>query len=352
MSVIGAFLLGLWLVGIPYLIGGIFISVDKQAGKLPFRWISGQLCLWAGFQLICEPFVLLQKEFSGVKVLFLVYQAVLVLAYLLCMVKRKKTRSAVQTTMVRAKSKAEVWAWGAFAALLLLQLVLAVCMTYADIDDAYYVGQSVSTWDDGNMYQKIPYTGAASGLNLRHGLAPFPIWITFLAVMSGIHPVIVAHVAVPLVFISATYGIFYLLGERFFAEKRQMLPIFLIFTELLVLFGDYSMYTAEKFMIARSRQGKAALGSIVIPALLLLFLILLQSLQEKERISAGLFVLIGAALVTSCLCSALGGLLVCILTGVTGLCGAVCYRRWKFLIPLVICCIPCGFFALLYVLYK
>lgn len=352
MSVIGALLLGLWLVAIPCFIGGIFTSVDKQAGKLPFRWISGQLCLWAGFQLICEPFVLLQKDFPGVKLLFLVYQAVLVLVSLFCMGRRKRRTSTVQTETVRAKSKKELWAWGVFAVLLLVQLVLAVCMTYADIDDAYYVGQSVSTWDDGNLYRKIPYTGQASGLNLRHGLAPFPVWITFLAVMSGVHPAIVAHVAVPLVFISATYGLFYLLGEHFFTEKRQMLPIFLIFTELLVLFGDYSMYTAEKFMIARSRQGKAALGSIVIPALFLLFLILLEKLQAKERIPAGLFVLIGAALITSCLCSALGGLLVCILTGVTGLCGAVCYRRWKFLIPLALGCVPCGLFALLYVLYR
>ena len=42
------------------------------------------------------------------------------------------------------------------------------------------------------MYQKIPYTGMNTELDVRHGLAPFPIWIAWLARMTGISTVVVA----------------------------------------------------------------------------------------------------------------------------------------------------------------
>ena len=51
-------------------------------------------------------------------------------------------------------------------------------------------------------------------------------------------------------------------------------------------------------MIAITRQVKAALGSIVIPFVLLLFLILLKELREKKRISPPLYLLFCAAAAT------------------------------------------------------
>lgn len=162
--------------------------------------------------------------------------------------------------------------WVLAGVLLLVQLVLAVLMVYGDGDDAYYVAISAAAEESGRMYQKIPYTGMHTELDVRHGLAPFPIWIAWLAQMTGITTVIVAKTLVPVALISMTYGVFYLLGSRVlfagegaYRKKKWALPAFLLCTEVLVLFGDYSYYTVENFMIARSRQGKAALGSILIP---------------------------------------------------------------------------------------
>ena len=117
-----------------------------------------------------------------------------------------------------------------------------------------------------------------------------------------------------------------------------------------MLFGDYSFYTMENFMIARSRQGKAALGSIVIPFLLLLLLIWLKKLQEGEKVPMRLYLLFAAGATTGCLCSTLGALLLCMMLGIVGLLGAVCYRRLRSLFPLAVCCIPCVCYALLYLM--
>ena len=240
--------------------------------------------------------------------------------------------------------------------LLLVQLVLAVLMVYGDGDDAYYVAISAAAEESGRMYQKIPYTGMHTELDVRHGLAPFPIWIAWLAQMTGITTVIVAKTLVPVALISMTYGVFYLLGSRvLFAgegayRKKWALPAFLLCTEVLVLFGDYSYYTVENFMIARSRQGKAALGSILIPMIFFLLLTLLRKIQEEQKITVGFWVLLGSVMTACCLASTMGALLACMLVGTAGLCGAVSYRKWKLILPLSGCCIPCIVYAGMYLL--
>lgn len=352
MIIVQVLQLILWLFLIPTAIGSLFLGVDRRAKKLPFMWISGQILLWAVFQLICVPMVLLEKEFWYVVLLFSAAVAVLlVLAAVFYRKGKNKGRFVLHVVKGEPQEKKTVsivWAvvWG----LLLFQLVQAVRMTYADGDDAYYVAVSTITENADAMYSKLAYTGGATEMDVRHALAPFPVWIAFLSRVSHVRAVTTAHIAVPLALIPMTYAVFYLIGEKFFAKNRETLGVFLAAAELLVLFGDYSYYTAENFMIARSRQGKAALGSIMIPVLFLLLLLILERLQEAGEIPKSFWILFAAAMTAGCLCSTMGALLCCMLIGIAGLCGAVVYRNWKVLFPMAACSIPCVVFAFLYLL--
>lgn len=369
MRIVGqAAILILWLIVIPISAGGIAAAaVDKKRKNLPFLWITGQIMLWAVFQVMCVPLIWKQDgiqrlvHMEAFELLCVGYQAA---GYLLAAaglassvyrwrVRRTKAKTSFQVISGydRPAGKFYGMLWGVFALLLVFQLVQAAGMTYADGDDAYYVAISTIAEESNSMYRKLPYTGGATELDVRHGLAPFPIWIAFLARISGIRTVSVAHIAVPLVLIPMTYGVYYLIGQKVCGRShREKLPLFLVMTELLTLFGDYSFYTVENFMIARSRQGKAALGSIVIPVLIFLLLILLERLQENQKIEWMWWVLLACGVTAGCLCTTLGALLVCMLIGVTGLCAAVCYRRWKILLPMAVCCIPAVCYAVLYLL--
>ncbi|MBQ2802485.1 MAG: hypothetical protein IJF07_01145 [Lachnospiraceae bacterium] len=351
MTALGILLLGILLFVIPTIVGSCFATVDKDARTLPFMWISGQCVLWAGFQLMCVPLILLEKSFLVAVGLFSGYMALLVvLAILLYLKGRNKYSLRVVKEKVTIRNKYQLIAWGLFWALLVFQLIQAVVMTYGDGDDAFFVAAANIAEESELMYQKIPYTGETSELDARHGMAPFPIWIAYLARVSGIPTVSVAHVVAPLALIPMTYAIYYLLGKRFLGKKKESLPVFLIFTELLVLFGDYSFYTVENFMIARSRQGKAALGSIIIPMLFWILLILMEKLEEKQKLSVPFWILLAGVMTAGCLCSTLGALLVCMLIGLAGLCAAFCYRRWKILLPMAACCIPCVIYAGVYLI--
>lgn len=349
MLLLQSLLLAIMMYVIPTWVGVIFAGVDRHSKKLPFLWISGQFLLWAGFQFLCVPLIIKERSFREMEILFSVY--ILVLLSLATIVGiRQRKRSAAITIQGEKRSPAATLFWLLFWGLLLFQLVQAVEMAYADGDDAFYVAITTSIVDSDMMYRKIPYTGAFTKLDVRHGLAPFPVWIAYLSKISGSLPVSVSHIAVPLMLIPMTYAIYYLLAVRLFANRQESIPLFLVATELLTLFGDYSFYTVENFMLARSRQGKAALGSIVIPALFLLLLLLLEKLQLNRKLSWRYWILLTATMTTGCLCSTMGALLVCLLIALTGACAAWCYRKWTILLPLAASCIPCVVYALLYLL--
>lgn len=353
MLILQILLLGMLLFVIPTIVGVLFLGVDKRTKNLPFLWISGQMALWAGFEVITVPLVLRMGTLTLVVQLFVGYTVVLTLAAGLCFFvrwRKNKFGLHVVTNLSKAQKTEKYILWTIFWGLLLFQLVQAVRMTYADGDDAFYVAVANLAEESDTMYQKGAYNGGVEPLNARYGLAPFPLWLAFLARVSGIRTASVAHVAVPLAMISMTYAIYYLLGDRLFAKTREHVPLFLVFTEILVIFGDYSFHSAENFMIARSRQGKAALGNIIIPMLIYLLFLLLEQLQENQKISVAYWALLFVTLTAACLCSTLGTLLACMLVGVTGICAVFCYRRWKFLFPLAACCIPCVGVALLYML--
>ncbi len=335
------------LLAAPVMVGGLW---SREERSLPFRWISGQFLLWAGFQLICVPLILGQQSFTSLTELYSAYMAALVLLAAALGIRRRTKAGATNPGPTGWRQREGAALWAVSGALLLFQLVQAVRLAYADTDDAYYVAVASVTENSDTMYQVLPYTGGATSLDTRHGLAPFPIWIAFLARLSGMRTVTVAQVAVPVALIAMTYAIYYLFAETLFPERSSQRALFLIFTEILVLFGNYSIYTVENFMIARSRQGKAALGNIVIPFMLLLLLRMLRKLQERERIGASFYLLLGTAAMTGCLCSTLGALLVCMAIGVAGLLGAVWYRRLRMLPPLMLCCLPGMAYALLYLL--
>ncbi len=353
MLMLRVLLLGIILLVIPTIVGSLFASVDRRYQSLPFMWVSGQMLLWAGFQVIAVPLVLVQGTFTTVVRLYSFYTAICFIWAVIMLFVRRKTplKVAVQNhSSQKQQRKYSLW-WILFWVILIGQLIASFFLAYADGDDAFYVATAGIAEESDTMYYKMPYTGGATELDVRHGLAPFPLWIAYLARITGIRTVTVAQLLVPPVLIAMAYAVYYLLGSKLFQKRKEWIPVFLVFVELLVLFGDYSMYTPEKFLIARSRQGKAALSAMIIPLLLYLLLELLEKLEEKQRMTVAFWGLLACTLTTACLCSTLGAVLTCMLIGIVGICGAVCYRKWKFLVPMAVCCVPCVVEVLLYLMY-
>ncbi len=333
MTVVSILLFALWQFLIPVAVGTLFAKVNRS--RL-FGWVCGQTVIWAGFQVLATGFIVMGQSFSYVVYATVGYVSILLLTAVILGVKRgRQLQETTAAGQVPADACRRIIVLGILAgALLLFQLIMTVCMAYEEGDDAYYLALSTTTANDNTMYYKNAYTGYYTELDIRHGLAPFPMWIAFLSRMTGMVPITMAQVVLPVGLILMAYGIYYLLGQRLFAGQKEKALVFLTLTEVLVICGGYSLYSAENFLLVRISQGKAVLANIILPFMVFVYLLLLERFHEDQGISKEYWILLGTLTLSGCLCSTQGGLIVCLSLALLGICVAVGYRKWKVLIPL------------------
>ena len=414
-----------WLLVIPLCIGMIpanFISAEKRSPG--FALLSGYFGMWALFALSAVPAVL-WVEYDN----FRVASAVFTVLTLLCaaagvwllyrngkagkpgLVAGKQRKGAgrrkeggvhgrggkndesvmfqggagarLKAVAKRLFTGADI-AWLLFFLLLGFQLYKAVAFTSFDGDDAYYVVESLIAQEAGVMYRILPLTGGSTGLDVRHAMAVFPMWVAFVSVRAGMHATIVSHVVMPLVLIPLTYLLYYEGGRALFAKDpqrsgkgdgageaartagkqereggvqgtggkvfhRENMPVFMIIMAMFQMFGNVSIYTNETFFMTRTWQGKALVGALVIPALFWVFLQFYDKGVAKGAADAGFWILLVCINMTAGVCSSIAVFLVCILIALAAFCLAVAERDWKLLFKVGAACIPNVVYMAVYV---
>lgn len=230
--------------------------------------------------------------------------------------------------------------WLLFLVILGFQLYQAVVCTSFDGDDAYYVTESLIAQEAGVMYRILPYKGGSTGLDVRHALAVFPMWVAFVAVGSGLHATIVSHLVMPLLLIPLTYLLYFQIGKILFGDKRVSLPAFMIVMGVFQIFGNVSIYTNETFFLTRTWQGKSVAGSLVIPAFFWLLLLIYDGKKRDKRADMGLWLLLVCVNMTAGICSSIAVFLVSILLALTAFVLMIVERDFKVLLKLGAACIP------------
>ncbi len=334
---------------LPFLAGWLFVGQEEATKGLVFAWLRGQMLFWAVFQLIAVPVIIRGGSFPTVVKAFSAAMALLSLAGLLCLLRRGKEVFGRKPKRLPFRLPSILWLL--FFVLLFYQFYQILHLAYADGDDAFYIAIAAMTQDSDTMYALNPYTGLSTGLTVRYGLAPFPIWLAYLARMTDISVATIAHVLVPFVTLSLAYAAFYQLAKGVLAKAKAFgVPLFMLFAEVLILYGNVSLYTPETFLMTRSAQGKAVLAGIIIPVVLLLLWMQLQALEEKKTMPVSFYVLFALTLLAGTLMSTFSGFLLLLLTAMGGLCMLLTYRRFLPVIFLALSCVPAGCMSLLYFL--
>ncbi len=356
-----------WLVIIPFCIGLIpagFMPEDER--KPGIVLLAGYFTMWAVFGLVTIPVVVFVRydNFILASRCFMAL-AILGAAAGVWLTYRRRRFGRLREWMsfadcIREMSVAERIEWLLFLLLLGFQLYKAVAYASFDGDDAYYVAASLIAQQADTMYTILPLTGRHTGLDIRHALAVFPMWVAFVAQKSHIHATILSHTIMPLVLIPLTYLVYYEIGRLLFgrpdrqakAERSgENLPLFMILMAVFQIFGNVSIYTNETFFLTRTWQGKAVAGSLVIPALLWLFLLLYSGRKKgaaAER--AGIWLLLVCVNITAGICSSIAVFLVSILMAVAAFCLAIVERDYKVLFKMGAACIPNAFYVLTYLI--
>lgn len=359
---------------VPFGMGALWTKgMDQKKDKLANIYLAGFLSELAVFQVIAVP-VMLAKPY-GMEFLVKLATAVLGLCALAGIgwtllreraVFRDKAALLKKPAQQKGGSAGSLWKrkksgisaecilfWLLFAASVLFQLYMAYSYAYFDGDDAYYVVESVLADQTGVLNRIRPYTGLSTNPDMRHALAAFPLWIAYVARMTGIHAAIVAHTVLPLVLIPLTYYVFFLIGRRLLGARSVKLPIFMTIVSLMQIWGNSSIYTNATFFLTRTWQGKSVLANLV---LLVDFWILLEIFEgfaakrEKEAASKayagahrsgwGYWALLAVTNVTAAMMTSMGAFLTALLIGITGIVAAVRKKSLSVLWKLALCCIP------------
>ena len=361
----------LFVFGIaPVGIGGLWTKgMGQKREKILNLYLAGFLSELAVFQLIAVPVMV--KEVYGMNLL--VYLTTAVLAVLAgagfiwtflrehglrkptgqaqaCSLRKSTVPGAgngVRNRIRRAavQNPERLLFWLLFLASVGYQMYMAFAYASFDGDDAYYVVQSVLADQTGVLNRIRPYTGLSTDLDIRHALATLPLWIAYVARMTGIHATIVAHTLLPLIFIPMTYYVFVQIGRKLFSDGSVKLPIFLTLVSIMQIWGNISIYTNETFFLTRTWQGKSVLANLIL--LVELWLMLELCAREKDGVrqkemgsQLSYWLLLAVNHIAAAMMTSMGAFLTAMLFGITALVVVIRYRSWSILWKTALCCIP------------
>lgn len=337
-----------WLFIMPICMGLLPMQlVNASKRKLGMTIVIGYFVMFTTFEFFTMPIVLKVRgeNFRYVKIGYTILALLIAITGVLLTyyrnVKKKEAYFTEKITIPGSK-----YVWGLAGVVLLFTLTMAMTHRSFDGDDAFYVVQSLLSQKTNTMYAALPYTGGTTYIDLRHAMAVFTMWIAYVATMSGMHSTIFCHTVLPLFIIPLTLLIYGMIGKQLLRDKEEMLPYFVVFMELIQLFGNVSLYTTETFLLTRTWQGKAMAGNVLFPGILLVLLILFERYREEKELGMWILLLIvnmSAGLFSS-LAVVLGSMLIC----VAGFCMSIRERHFMTLVYTGLVCIPGAIYVLLY----
>lgn len=354
----GYLVLFVWLIVLPFCAGGLFGglqsrkegSVQKYSLSVTGRWLWGQFLLWAVFQIVAVYFILTNGELGDMIPVYVIC-SIVVGALGLFVTGRmwtKGDKSLTKGAFLWIKEQKVLT--GIFLVLWIVQMAALLVLAVNDGDDAFYMAVAEEARESGALYTANVYSFGSTGLNYRYAMAPFPIWIAFLAKISGVHTLVIGHLVLGVVLVTMSYVIYAEIGRVLFGENYQKRLQMLILIAVLYIWGNTSSHTAESFLLLRSRQGKALVAGLVFPAMVYLLLKIGKTLEQRGRIAWENYLLATAIILTGCLGSTLGGALVILLWASALLLLAMGYRKGSLLLWGVLCTLPGLVYALLYLL--
>lgn len=315
----------------PFLVGnGVcsFFRFEKGIAKVYF---FGMVTVWALFQLVTVPLVLLRVSFMTEVTVMTVLLICLSLYGIYC---REFPKIAF-----KRMSKMELFT--AFL-MVLAMCILIVCTIFGqhtDWDDSRFVVNAVDMVRTNRMFLTNPVNGEETarfiGEIAKDVTAPWAVYIAYCAKMTGVFATVMAHTVFPVVLLICAFCVFWMLSEVFFKDEFSHRCIFMYLVILLNLYGHISVYTAETFLLTRLWQGKAVVAGVGIPAM---FLLLMKIYEDQKN--KGYEVMLLLLNLSICLMSGMGTIIGGMLIGCTSLVYGVLKRDGSLMIRLWCICMP------------
>ena len=350
-----------WLVIVPVLLGKIVCDFCKTRENVISYYLTGSFAGWAVFEAVAVPAIMVKWKLDPVILLWcLLILAILSTGFVLTVGKKKgqgfsEWRHALSERLLGKKLRpaqmaGESWFTKILLAgvivLIAVQIYMYVFYAHYDADDARYMANSVSAWNNGTMLLTHPNTGVMLaepvGELKKDVVSPWVIWLSMLAKLTCIHPTILAHTVLPVFLVLMGYGAYFLLARTLLKERRYQY-LFLLLVCVFELFGYISIYAGATFFLTRIWQGKSIVAGVLLP-----FLIALMLQFEADYENPLWHILIGTVNLGACLLSGVGIVYSAVLVGCFEFSYALQHKSWKNLLLGILSCLPNLVFGILY----
>ena len=331
---------------LPFCVGVLPVRIMKEEHRsFGMIWVSGWFMMFAVFQVLVVPFIVTEQSFSlAVRTYSIVISAIAVASVVIGRRALKKSMDNLKDDHIE---NGQLPVMILVLVLIAVQLAGAFFLQYLDGDDAFYVATSLTSEHTDTMYRFTPYYGANGELDIRHALSPVPIFMAWLARVSGIHVTILCHSYISMLFLLLMYMIYFQMAKRLFANQKKNQWLFLLVLSIWYLFGNVSIYAAESFAFTRTWQGKSMFPNLIIP-----YLFLWMFCMAKDEMDIGEWAMLFVTTLAATFTTSTGIFTVPILLGMEALIIAVVKKRAMVVVQTVACLVPCLFFGMLYLFLK
>uniref|UniRef100_UPI004057B164 DUF6077 domain-containing protein n=1 Tax=Agathobacter sp. TaxID=2021311 RepID=UPI004057B164 len=330
----------LFLLAVPYCVGnGIsgYLKIRKTISK---NYFLGMITIWALLQIIAVPLILLKQSF------LLLVAIITILLLLLCAYGLKIARFP---TRLHLASKMECFAVAMLFLAAVMLLLCTVFLQHTDADDSRFVVNAVDIVRTNRMFLTNPINGEEAitwtGEIVKDVTAPWALFIAYFSKMTGIFPTIMAHTILPVILLVCAFCVFWMLSDVFFKNDILHRCIFVCLIILLNLYGHFSIYSAETFLLTRIWQGKAAVAGIGVPAM---FLIAMWIYEEGKKTSY--YIVLLFANLAMCLMSGMGVIIGAMMLGCIGFVYGIIKKNIRVSLRFWCLCIPNVIYYLLHMI--
>ncbi|MCI5901229.1 MAG: DUF6077 domain-containing protein [Blautia sp.] len=333
---IKALLILFWMAVIPPLAGGVLLHGRKTYHPVEYV-CAGYILIFATTEILALLFLYLDLPLhilSAVTGALSVLYGVAGIIYHFYV--KKYYADGNRHDIISCIKKKSVYFWAAVL-FIILQLAIAAVYTHFEADDSFYVASATTSVYTDTIFSVDPYTGALyDSLPSRYVLSPFPAFLAILSQLSaGLHPAVIAHTFMPVIFIAMAYMVWHLYAQMLFPQDFQGQGIFLLLCAAAIWFSGYSGYNSGDFMMVRIWQGKGFLAAVMLP---FLFYVCKDLFWEEESRFHWIFYFVANTGV--CLLSSMAVILVPLLTAVFAVLSVGRFRNVRRLIYGILCTIP------------
>ena len=329
---------------------GLLITRFMKEKNIFLNFLIGYVIEFSVLQLLAIPMIFLKMKY---RTLLYSYSSIIGLIFLISVIINAKNIKNEIIGFVKNLKFSKIFNKSntlVYAVILLIgiQIAFSILFTHNDKDDAFYIGTAVTSIYENNMYIVGPENGFWYGnVPSRYILAPFPMYVAIVSSITNTSPVIVSHTVLQPIFIFLTYVVYILIAQRIFKNNKTDVNLFLIFLNLIFLFGNISTRTNFTLMFFRIWQGKAILASILIPALWFAFSYCID--EDNKFINWFLIFLI---ILSSCLVTEMGIVLAPFSLMLLSIVFALKNKKISYIFKSMVCIIPCIVYLIIYFVIK